>query len=106
MTIDRAYEINSLLIQHGMFDVNPNCDPLPPGLESVGLDEMLEATNLVRANGSVKVGNETTYTMVCDHRVIAAIYCAYHFHPGRGDEIHAVAKSADGRMVVVIQAKK
>ena len=83
MDDEQARAINRLLTRvtfaaHGLTDDAPSMDEL----RTISLSEMLEAKGLIEAANKVGGGNgKRTITMVCDDRLIAAIYVLAHYEP-------------------------
>lgn len=103
MTIERAHEINGCMLDHGLlrFDLVEEKDLVP--LTEYSLQEMLTATQMVKDANPKGAG---THTMVCDERLIAALYVAYHY-PAANDptSIDPIVQAKDGRMVIVVDQR-
>lgn len=75
----RAQEINGALCSYEFYGVGIS-EKVPGGLEGVSLEEMIEATRIVRKieNPPDKEGMRLM-TSTCDDRLIAAIYVALNW---------------------------
>lgn len=97
MTEERAREINRWMLDHSWYSMGLK-DEKPPSLQEVSLEEMIEATKIVKGFGSP--------TITCDNRLIAALYVAYHYSaPKDIDSADTICEAADGRMVVVVDKR-
>lgn len=94
MTKERAIEINNACCAHAWYREGLR-EELPPTLEGISLEDMLEATKIVEGL--------TPRQMVCDQRLLAALYVAYNYHADDQDNIDPVAMSMDGKAVCVVK---
>ncbi len=95
MTINEAQEIMSICFKHSLF-CHEVIDEPPPSLAKYSLSDLLEAKGLV---------DEAKIEMMkCDDRGLAALYVAYHFPADDIENVNFIAKSNDGRVVVVLRA--
>lgn len=84
MTNDRAIEINRMCYAHILYREGVR-EELPPSLEDISLPDMLEATKIVEGIMPQR--------MTCDHRLLAALYVAYHYQADEGEIITSIAIS-------------
>ncbi len=99
MTMDlvRAKQINEACFQHVMWGMGLT-DKEPPSLEAYSLQEMLDASRLVKADN---VGRQEV-TVVCDERLIAALYVLYHYPASSIESVEPIARRP-GAMVAVFR---
>ncbi len=94
MNIERAREINSAMLNAALY--KDGLVAVCPDLSRYSLLEMVQAGPMVRADDDPSQPGR--YTMVCDDRLVAALYTLCHFQ--------AEVPSVDGiEPIVVDQAK-
>lgn len=99
MTLECAHEINRHMLDHGLLRFHLVEEKYLVPLTDYSLQDMLTATEMVRAANPKGAG---THTMVCDERLIAALYVAYHYPAANDPEsIEPIITAKDGRMVIV-----
>ena len=94
MTIERAKEINAMLVKNALYAEGMVVLPGHP-LDGISLQDMLEATHIIT--------NQEPLQAVCDDRLIAALYVAYNYEPSEIDCIEPLAMTNSGKFVCVLQ---
>lgn len=92
MTFDVALEIVGKCVAHVMFKMGLEDTP-PPSLVGYSLSDLVEANHLVRDHNSQRNPDGTkTLFMMCDDRLIAALYTATHYRPEPADEAEPIVE--------------
>lgn len=105
MSPERAHNINGAtldiaLVQEGLVPLDKAADAMAY-LEDVSLSEMLEAKAIIEAENRAAIGpGPHTITMICDDRLIAAIYALLHYRKGE------VPAMANGKLIVIQEMPK
>ena len=107
MTPELAAEINSAMVAHSMFAMGLR-EARPPSLARYTLRQMLDATEFVAAEdkAAVSVNGSKTIRMVCDPRLVAALYTLYHYEaqdPEEGQVSTVVENTTRGLVVLKLR---
>lgn len=88
MTLERAYEINSAMLDFGLRAIGLNKQVAQPSLVDVSLAEMIQCAPIIKEHEDKQPADQPkTFTVVCDDRLVAAIYVSLHFPPDSGSII-------------------
>jgi hypothetical protein len=94
MDLDRARQIVAACVNHSLFRMGVIEEP-PPSLAEYSLGELLEANEMIRAqNDEVDAAGNRKIQIVCDDRLIAALYVLYHYEASELDDIRLIAANA------------
>lgn len=105
MSPERAHNINGAtldiaLVQEGLVSPDKAADAMAY-LEDVSLIDMLEAKLIIEEENRQKIGpGPHTITMVCDDRLIAAIYALLRYSKGE------VPAMANGKLIAIHEMPK
>ncbi len=104
MTINEAKKINSIMINHGLFEIiNPDNSK---ALKNISLSDMLESQKIIKNIPKEKNKNDDGTTsskiyMSVDERLIAGLYVANNYEGGSLEEPTIIAKS-NGQILLLI----
>lgn len=108
MTSEQAHEINRACIRNGLRRFGLTAES--PSLRPYTLRQLIDARDIVAAENreTEKQPGPHRITMICDDRLLAALYVAYHYDPcepdRRSGQIEPLAVSNEGVAVVTLQA--
>lgn len=106
MTYERAVEIVEACTANGVYHMLGSRGREVPSIEDFSLAEMVEAQRVVRETEGARmkpVAGPQTFHVVCDARLVAALYVAQHFPGDDPDDANPVCLLPDGRAVFVLR---
>lgn len=102
LSVDRAEAVNATCVGAAMDDMGLESSKEPPlRLKDLSLAEMVDAVRVVREHEQRKLcdaDGRRSMSVVCDDRLLAALYVATHYEPSKFTPVVRV----DGRAVAVV----
>jgi hypothetical protein len=106
LTLGRAREINRAMVDAVLFmqGVTEDRDGLKD-LSGYTLREMIDAAGVIKAAEELEhkflpSGAPRSFAMVCDDRLVAALYCAAHYQARPGEKARVVGISKQTAVLV------
>jgi hypothetical protein len=106
MTLEEAIKITDSCSEHFFFQEEIS-KKQPPSLEKYSLQELLDANRMVKEQGTTKnQDGSQTIRVHCDDRLVAALYCLYHYPANDPSEAEVIVSKPGGAAVLVVNMRR
>ena len=106
MDLEEAGPIVSACIAHTLHQAGAT-EELPPSLEKYSLQELIDANHRVaEENAKPMVNGKGGMRLMCDDRLVAALYTLYHYEGCQLDEVRPIAATENKEVCCLVVERK